>query len=102
MGWWGEARGAAGRTGNRALVVSAFIEGRGRGGVCRQARVSAGERVLGCSVDWYAVYVSHFPKKAVFLGGKHFWVSFLPTVTLRVTNRHHFGHSGVFHRISNS
>ena len=26
-----------------------------------------------------------------FFGGKHFWVSFLPTVTLRVTNRPHFG-----------
>src|SRR5579859_4238499 len=27
---------------------------------------------------------------------QHFWVGFLATVTLRVTNRHRFGHSGLF------
>ena len=42
------------------------------------------------------VYVNRLPQKASFLWWQHFWVSFLSTVTLRVTNRHRFGHT---HRV---
>lgn len=51
------------------------------------------DNVRAISVAFDAHLYQPFIEKAIFFeGGKHFWVCFLSTVTLRVTNRHRFGH----------